>query len=982
VPLNIFKCLPGLYRIFAGWRAGVPPQVKTQIFMAAALLCASAIFSTPAFGAVPPQVLSGHVPKITRNLSAQGRLDPGYRLEVSIGLPLRNRDQLTNLLEDVYNPSSPNFRHFLKPDDFTATFAPSVADYQSVMDFATAHHLTVTHTHPNRTLVHVSGSVKDIENAFHVHLQTFQHPTENRVFFAPDVEPSLDLKTPVLAISGLDNYVRPHPHIQPSITPPRPMVRPMGGGGSGGGGGGGGGYTGPFEGGDYAAAYAPNVVEDGTGQTIGLFELFPFNQQDIQDYEDEVGLSPYATITPVLIDGANGDSSVYASEEIDLNTFQPTGYGQYSFEVTGDIEMAISMAPGCSVLVYEGPTPLDEPPLGTNYIQDTTTTAQINDVLNRMATDNLARQLSCSYGFDINLSTVQIFQQFAAQGQSFFLAGGDFGAYSGPVDEPADDPYITVVGGTTLTLDSSTAAWTSETTWLTPAHTDPTTGEAVPYEAGGGGVSTAYAIPSWQQGISMTANQGSTTMRNSPDVSMVADNMTVKWGNDFYEYLLQEPGSDDYPIGGTSLAAPLWAGMIALANERAANNSQPPVGFVNPILYAIAKSTNYQSCFHDITTGGNTNSASPSKFWATPGYDLCTGLGTPNGANLIPALLAPPVDALLVTSPLGFSSFGPGGGPFTVTTQTYTLKNTGVKPLAWSLVNTSSWLTVSSASGILNAGASTNVTISLNSAANGFLINHASGNVVFKNLSAGTTQNRQFDLYVGNGGFETGGLDDWTLTGSTELNFGLAGDDADVAGMPALDSQPDGLFVHSGLYGGYLGEWAWEGNPAVGSLAQSVATTPGKKYLVSFWLTCVPDDNGVTTNNQFIAKWNNSTLYSQSNLSATGWTNLQYVIPAIAPHTTLEFDFNNDPGAFGLDDVTVQPVPGPMLTSAAVSHGQIAFSWSAYLDVPYQIQSTTNLALSGWTNVGSSILATNTVLTVSLPIGNNPKQFYRVILSP
>ena len=116
------------------------------------------------------------------------------------------------------------------------------------------------------------------------------------------------------------------------------------------------------------------------------------------------------------------------SDDVDYDTY--CGYFDYGFEVTGDIEMALSMAPGLSkVLVYIGPTPQDQPPLGTNYIQDPTTTAQINDVLNRMATDNLAKQLSCSYGMDINLSTVQIFQQMAAQGQSFFLASGDFGSF-------------------------------------------------------------------------------------------------------------------------------------------------------------------------------------------------------------------------------------------------------------------------------------------------------------------------------------------------------------------------------------------------------------------------------------------------------------------------------------------------------------------------------------------------------------------------
>ena len=931
------------------------------------MLWASAVLSASVSGTAQPQVLSGHVPKITRKLSALGRLDANFRLEVAIGLPLRNRDRLTNLLADIYSPSSPNFRHFLKPDEFAASFAPRVEDYQAVMDFAKAHHLTVTHPHPNRTLVHVNGSVKDIENAFHVRLQTFQHPNENRTFFAPDVEPSLDLKTPVLAISGLDNYVMPRPHLHPADISALPRVQPYGGGGSGGGGGGG--NNGPFEGYDFPNAYAPNVSLDGTGQSVGLFELFGFNPQDITDFEDEAGISPYVNVQAIAIDGADVNSG-----DADYTTYP--NLVSYAFETTGDIQMAISMAPGLnSVLVYVGPTPLDLPPLGTNYVQDATTTAQINDVLNRMATDNLAKQLSCSYGFDINLSTVQIFQQFAAQGQSFFLASGDFGAYSGPVDEPADNPYITVVGGTSLTASGSTGVWSSETAWQSPASNDGL-GDITPAYATGGGVSLTYPIPSWQQGISMTINQGSTTMRNSPDVSMVANNINIVWGNDILG------SSIDWPEGGTSLAAPLWAGLIALANQQAAANGQPPIGFANPALYAIAKSTNYHACFHDITTGLNTNSLSPTKFNAVAGYDLCTGLGTPNGDNLIPALMSPPLDNLHITSPQGFTSFGPGGGPFTVTSQTYTLKNFGTAPLSWSLVNTSSWLTVSTTAGSLNAGASSTVTINLNSAANNFLINHASGNVSFNNLTAGTTQNRQFDLYVGNGGFETGGLDDWTLVGSTELVFALAADDADIAGAQALPGQPDGLFVNSGLYGGYLGEWAWNGFPAVGSLSQSVATTANQKYLITFWLTCIPDSTGVTTNNQFSAKWNNSKLYARTNLTASGWTNLQFVVPATTARTTLEFDFNNDPGAFGLDDVSVQTIPGPVLNSAAISSGNVTFSWSAFLNASYQIQSTTNLVSSAWANLGGPIVASNNFVNVSLPIGNVPKQFYRVILSP
>jgi hypothetical protein len=920
-------------------------------FSALALIAACwMVSSLPAPAAQP--VLNGHVPPITRQLTPIRRLDSATRLDLAIGLPLRNREQLTNLLQELYQPGNASFRHYLTPDQFASSFGPSQEDYQKVIDFATSHGLTVKRTHANRTLLDVAGSVADIEKAFHVHMLVYQHPVEARNFFAPDVEPSLDLDTPVLAISGLDNYVRPRPLIHPPSVSPR--VRLLGGGGGGGGGGG------PFEGYDFLNAYAPGVSQDGTGQSLGLFELFGFNGQDITDYEDEAGISPYVTVTPVLIDGASGSDNV--------DYIDDCGYLAYAFEATGDIEMAISMAPGLSsVLVYEGPTPLDEPPLGTSYIQDATTTAQINDVFNRMATDNLARQLSCSYGMDINLSTVQIFQQFAAQGQSLFIASGDFGAFSSAIDEPADDPYATIVGGTTLTTNSA-AEWESETTWIGPAGTDEC-GNPVPPQASAGGISTVYSIPSWQQGISMTANQGSTTMRNSPDVSLVANNINVVWGNTLIG------SSTDWTVTGTSLATPLWAGFIALVNQQAAANSQPPIGFANPALYAIGKSTSYLSCFHDITTGSNTNSSSPTKYYAAAGYDLCTGWGTMIGGNLMQALLAPPSDTLLVTPPLGFSSFGPGGGPFTVTSQTYTLKNIGSTPLNWSLVNTSSWLTVSSTSGNLSAGGSTTLTMSLNPAANNFLIAHASGNIVLNNLTAGTTQNRQFDLYVGNGGFETGGLDDWTLVGSTELVFALSADDADVAGTEALSGQPDAQFVRSGLYGGYLGQY-----PGDGSLLQTVATTAGRPYLVSFWLTCVPYQ-GTTTPNDFIARWNGSTLYAQTNLGAFGWTNLQFVAPATTTTTTLEFDFNNVPGAFGLDDVTVEPVPAPVFQSVALAGGTINLTWSSVPNVSYQVQSAGSLSNPAWTNVVKVTAAGNLTSTLQ-PVGPARQQFYQVILLP
>ncbi|HZQ48434.1 MAG TPA: LamG-like jellyroll fold domain-containing protein, partial [Verrucomicrobiae bacterium] len=238
-----------------------------------------------------------------------------------------------------------------------------------------------------------------------------------------------------------------------------------------------------------------------------------------------------------------------------------------------------------------------------------------------MATDNLAKQLSASWGYPIDANSDQIFLQYAAQGQSFFNASGDSDAYPGAAYPPSDDPNITIVGGTTLTTSGPSGAWQSETVW--------NWGNGI---GTGGGISTSIPIPTWQQGISMSANGGSTSFRNLPDVALTADNVYVVYGN----------GSSGN-FGGTSCAAPLWAAFMALVNQQAAGNGGPMAGFLNPAVYALGKGSSYTSVFHDITTGNNTGSSSPTRFYGTVGYDLCTGWGTPNGNNMINALAGPPV---------------------------------------------------------------------------------------------------------------------------------------------------------------------------------------------------------------------------------------------------------------------------------------------------------------------------------------------------
>ena len=517
--------------------------------------------------------LHGHVPAALSRLQPKGLLPAATNLDLAIGLPLRNQAALASLLQQLYDPASPNYHHYLTPEEFTAQFGPTEQDYQKVVNFAKANGLTVTRTHGNRMLVDVSGNVSDIGKAFHVTMRTYRHPDENRDFFAPDVEPSVDANVPVLHISGLDNYFQPRPMLHKmTASQAKPAL--------------GSGPLGSYMGSDFRNAYVPGASQTGSGQMVGLLQFDSgFLQSDITAYETQAGLPTSIIVKPVLLDGYGG------------------GLGIAPDEVSLDIEMVISMAPGVSkILVFEG---------------DIT-----DDILNAMAASNQVKQLSASWSYGIDATSQQIFKQFAAQGQSFFNASGDYDSWApfGFIYPPCDDPYITIVGGTTLSTTNN--AWASETVWNWGVE------YGIDGIGSGGGISSTYALPSWQTNINMTANKGSTTFRNIPDVALTADNVWVIYG-----------GGSSGAFGGTSCASPLWAGFMALVNQQAAAGGKPSLGFINPAIYALAEGPNYTSLFHDTTTGNNRWSLSPNLFDAVPGYDLCTGWGTPIGANLIAALV-------------------------------------------------------------------------------------------------------------------------------------------------------------------------------------------------------------------------------------------------------------------------------------------------------------------------------------------------------
>jgi hypothetical protein len=620
--------------------------------------------------------------------------------------------------------------------------------------------------------------------------------------------------------------------------------------------------------------------------------------------------------------------------------------------------MAMAMAPGLSkIVVFEG---------GPN--------GSPNDILNAMASSNQVKQLSCSWGWGggPSATTDTIFKQMAAQGQSFFNASGDSDAFTtgassaNGVDNtllqnaPSSSPYITVVGGTTLTTAGPGGSWLAETAWNWGL-------DQGSYVGSSGGISSYYSIPTWQTGINMTANGGSTTYRNTPDVALIADNVYEIYGN----------GSTQ-TTGGTSCAAPLWAALTALINQQAVAAGKSPVGFINPAVYATGKGSAFTASFHDITTGNNVSGDSPSLFYATTGYDLCTGWGTPAGKALIDSLSGA-TNYLVVSPASGFTATGPVGGPFIPVMGTLQLTNSGATNLSWSLINTSAWFSVSSNAGTLAPGAGTAVSVNLASLANNATPGSYRSSLIFSNR-AGGTRLRTSTLAVGqsaveNGGFETGDFTGWTLVGNSTVGQGRQ-----AIVYNAVEGSSSGFsVVHSGSYGAFLGD------TNLATLSQTVPTVPGQYYLLSLWVNNVTGGTGET----LMINWNtagavSNALFSVVNPPAFGWTNLQFVVAALGSNGIIQIQAENEPEGFGLDDVSLAPIPSPAFQTAARAGNDYLLSWNMQTGLVYQVQFKTNLTQSGWQNLSAAFTATNfnAASTDTNAAATSPQRFYRLILSP
>jgi len=527
--------------------------------------------------AQPQGLLTRHTRDVVLNGQAPfvGRMPATQSIRFDIVLPVRDQAGLESFLRELYNPSSPIYRNYLTVKQFTERFGPSQKDWDGLIRFAKANGLQVVGGSRDAMDLQLKGSVAAIETAFHVTMGLYHDSIANRDFYAVDREPTVDVPFQLWHITGLDNYSIP----RPALVHRPEGVRPDATTGSC--------PDASFCGSDMRAAYYEGTSLTGKGQYIGLLEYAGFNMTDVKTYYQGAKQTLYAKVKGVSTDGSS-TNCVYPSCD--------------DTEQTIDITQALGMAPHTKTLFV--------------FVSDTSDTALLGSM---SSYSPLPLNLSASWlwGPPDPTSDEPYFKKMAAQGQSYFNAAGDWGAWPGSENAyyPSDDPYVIGVGGTDLSTKGAGQGWASETSWG-------------PYS--GGGISPDdFAIPSWQKlkGVINKSNKGSTKYRNGPDVS-ANSNFT------FYVCADQKglSGCTANDYGGTSFAAPMWAGYLALANQRAAAKGDKPPGFINPTIYPLGVGKTYHKLFHDITSGqGN-------PFPPVKGYDLITGWGSPNGAALINAL--------------------------------------------------------------------------------------------------------------------------------------------------------------------------------------------------------------------------------------------------------------------------------------------------------------------------------------------------------
>jgi kumamolisin len=462
----------------------------------------------------------------------------------------------------------PAQRRYLTRDEYEAAHGADDQDIARVAAFARDAGLAVVQVDAGRRSVVLAGDVATMSKAFDVTLAEYEHDNGSYRGRTGTISVPADLDGIVQGVFGLDDRPHAQPHFQRHVA--ARSVRSVAAKA----------FTPP----ELARLYDFPTGADGSGQCIGIIELGGgYKPSDLKTYFKSLGLA-VPKVKAVLVDHARN---------------HPTNADSADGEVLLDIEVAGAIAPKATIAVYFAPNT-------DQGFLDAITTA-IHDKVHKPSVISISwGQAESGWTAQSMDQMDQAFQAAAAMGVTICAAAGDTGSGDSVedgqphVDFPASSPYVLACGGTKLLAASATTIG-SETVW----NEGPTT------SATGGGFSTHFAVPAYQSQVA-AGKSG----RGVPDVAGDADPNTG--------YDVRVDG-EDLVIGGTSAVAPLWAGLVALMNQKLGH----PVGFLNPMLYGSLAG---KGVTRDITSGNN------GAFHAAAGWDPCTGWGSPDGAKLLQAL--------------------------------------------------------------------------------------------------------------------------------------------------------------------------------------------------------------------------------------------------------------------------------------------------------------------------------------------------------
>lgn len=662
----------------------------------AAALGLAAVPATPA-AAKTASTRVGKTPRVPAGAVAKAPLAKSAVLHVDVTLQPQDPAALAAYAEEVATPGSALYRHYITAGQFAQRFGPSHAAIGSVDAALVASGLRPGVVAPNHLSIPVRATAAQLGAAFSTGFAQYAVPG-GRVAYANTAAPQFPSSAApyVQGVVGLDDLSVPTPagakadsgtagakaDSGPAGT--TPADRPADGGpqacsaqataaqdnGS---------YTTDDVGDAYGFPNLYDAGDLGAGQTVALYELQGYGSADIATYESCFGVT--TPVTTVNVDGGPTRNS---------------GVG----EADVDIETVASMAPGVSILDYQAPN------------------VDGYDVWNAIISQDVAKVVSTSWGLCENFTGSSeaaaentLFEEASTQGQTILDAAGDWGSedclgshYSNDflnVDETAGQPFVTGVGGTEWTASGTPP---SETAW--------NDGPTCCWGAGGGGVSSFWAMPVYQTDAAGTvgvidADSSGTPCDDSPSTNpspailcrQVPDVSALAGPFPYWMYVSGGWGS----WGGTSLAAPLWAALMALTNASAACGGTA-VGFANPLLYAVAGTD--PSAFNDVSIGDNDlTGRNGGVYPALTGYDMATGLGTPNGAVLPAALCgaSTTVDPVSVTNP-GAQSSGVGQS---VTLPITASDTTAGQTLTYRAFGLPAGLSIDPSSGLISGAATT-----------------------------------------------------------------------------------------------------------------------------------------------------------------------------------------------------------------------------------------------------------------------------------